>query len=289
MDLKRMSHIVAVAGARNLARTAEQVHLSQPALTRSVQAAKAEFGLRLFDMTPGSRRPSGAFVLERARDCWSSRPRSNATWTCSAPGNGRHRFRRRLFPAGTFLAPLLADLVVNSRHQSPRQGRRLLLASQAPSRRRHRVHRCRHQELPHDRRVLIDRCVEPAAFYVARSIPSSVDAASRWNSLAIWRRVWSIAASAVEFFRECSGHASASPDWRSMSRHRRSEEDAAGLRCRAGNAIGGRTAGGAREVLCGNSRSRGFRRCNRRQGGDLRGRYSVAYDEDHPVPFASVA
>lgn len=69
MDIRRLQHIVALADRRNFARAAEQLHLSQPALTRSIQAAEEEFGLRLFDRGNGEVRPTpaGEFVLERAR------------------------------------------------------------------------------------------------------------------------------------------------------------------------------------------------------------------------------
>lgn len=69
MDIRRLQHIVALADRRNFARAAEQLHLSQPALTRSIQAAEEEFGLRLFDRGAGEVRPTpaGEFVLERAR------------------------------------------------------------------------------------------------------------------------------------------------------------------------------------------------------------------------------
>src|ERR1035441_1602802 len=68
LDLKRLSHIVALADAGNFVRAAEKVNLSQPALTRSIQAAEVEFGVRLFnrgsEITPT---PAGEFVLEKAR------------------------------------------------------------------------------------------------------------------------------------------------------------------------------------------------------------------------------
>ncbi|RGE43716.1 LysR family transcriptional regulator [Comamonas testosteroni] len=69
MDIRRLQHLVTLADKANYARAAEQLHLSQPALTRSVQAAEQEFGVRLFDRGAGEVRPTaaGLFVLERAR------------------------------------------------------------------------------------------------------------------------------------------------------------------------------------------------------------------------------
>src|SRR3954465_14350498 len=69
MDLKRWAHIVAVGDRRSFIRAAEQVHLSQPALTRSIQAAEAELGLQLFHRgtQEGVPTPAGEFVVRRAR------------------------------------------------------------------------------------------------------------------------------------------------------------------------------------------------------------------------------
>jgi DNA-binding transcriptional LysR family regulator len=69
MDLRRYQHLVALADARNFRRAATSVHLSQPAFSRSIQAAEAELGLTLFERGGAEIRctPAGAFVVERAR------------------------------------------------------------------------------------------------------------------------------------------------------------------------------------------------------------------------------
>ena len=67
MDLRRWTHVVAVADRRSFVRAAEQVHLSQPALTRSIQAAEAELGLLLFDRK-GSEVAAGRLKLLEIRD-----------------------------------------------------------------------------------------------------------------------------------------------------------------------------------------------------------------------------
>lgn len=113
MDFRRLAHLVALADKRNFARAAEHVSLTQPALTRSVQAAEAELGMRLFDrgslaVTPT---PAGEFVLERARRLvFDSRclTRDAALYRDRALGDTA--FGVGPFPAATLLAPLLAAL-----------------------------------------------------------------------------------------------------------------------------------------------------------------------------------
>lgn len=69
MNLKRLEHLIAVAEEGSLAAAARRVHLSQPALTRSIQALEAEAGMPLFDR--GARgvtlTSAGRMVAERAR------------------------------------------------------------------------------------------------------------------------------------------------------------------------------------------------------------------------------
>jgi DNA-binding transcriptional LysR family regulator len=69
MNLKRLEHLVAVAEEGSMAAAARRVHLSQPALTRSIQALEDEAGVALFDR--GARGVTltavGRMVTERAR------------------------------------------------------------------------------------------------------------------------------------------------------------------------------------------------------------------------------
>jgi len=69
MDIRRLTHLVALADELHFARAAERVHLSQPAFSRSIQAVEGELGLRLFERDVGEVRPTpaGEFVIERAR------------------------------------------------------------------------------------------------------------------------------------------------------------------------------------------------------------------------------
>jgi DNA-binding transcriptional LysR family regulator len=113
MDLKRWNHIVAVAERRSFARAAEQVHLSQPALTRSIQAAEAELGLRLFDRgsTEVKPTPAGEFVVERARQLvFNSHCLERDVALFAHRGLGDTAFGVGPFPAATLLPSLLAAL-----------------------------------------------------------------------------------------------------------------------------------------------------------------------------------
>lgn len=69
ISVRRLNHIVALAEEGSFARAAERVHLSQPALSRSVQAIEDELGLRLFDRaTRGvAVTQAGKLIIERAR------------------------------------------------------------------------------------------------------------------------------------------------------------------------------------------------------------------------------
>jgi DNA-binding transcriptional LysR family regulator len=112
MDIRRLTHIVALADQRNFARAAEQSHLSQPALTRSIQAAEAEVGLRLFDRGSVAVKPTpaGEYLLERAR-------RLVFASHCLARDMDLYRDRRLgdtafgvgPFPAATFLSAVLVE------------------------------------------------------------------------------------------------------------------------------------------------------------------------------------
>ena len=111
MDLRRWAHVVAVADCRSFVRAAEQVHLSQPALTRSIQAAEAELGLLLFDRRSNevAPTPAGEFVVARARQLvFDSRCVERDVDLYRDRRLGDVAFGVGPFPAATFLAPLLA-------------------------------------------------------------------------------------------------------------------------------------------------------------------------------------
>lgn len=69
MELRQLRHFVAVVEERNFSVAAQRVHLSQPALTRSIKALEDGLGTRLLERGPRGAEPTaaGARFLEHAR------------------------------------------------------------------------------------------------------------------------------------------------------------------------------------------------------------------------------
>jgi DNA-binding transcriptional LysR family regulator len=69
VDIKRLTHVIALAEERNFGKAAARVHLSQPAFSRSVQAIEEHLGMQLFERggPEVSLTAAGEFVFERAR------------------------------------------------------------------------------------------------------------------------------------------------------------------------------------------------------------------------------
>lgn len=113
MDLKRLNHLLALAEERNFGRAAVRVHLSQPAFSRSIQAAEAELGLQLFDRGNAdvSCTPAGVFVIERARGLLrESRRLEREVDLYRDRVMGDLAFGVGAFPAATLLPQLMVDL-----------------------------------------------------------------------------------------------------------------------------------------------------------------------------------
>ena len=51
-DMRHLRHALALAEHRNFARAASALHITQPALTRSIQSLEQRLGVRLFDRSP---------------------------------------------------------------------------------------------------------------------------------------------------------------------------------------------------------------------------------------------
>lgn len=73
-SLIRLKHLVAVARTGSFSIAAEEVGISQPALSRSIQAFEEEYGLRLFDRGKGGATltPAGKLAVEQARGLLAS-------------------------------------------------------------------------------------------------------------------------------------------------------------------------------------------------------------------------
>ena len=113
MDLKRLKHITVLAEERNVSRAAERVNLSQPAFSRSVQAAEAELGLRLFDRGGAqvTCTTAGEFVVERARRLlFDSRCLARDATLFREREMGDLSLGVGPFPAATLLPRLMIDL-----------------------------------------------------------------------------------------------------------------------------------------------------------------------------------
>lgn len=68
IDLVKLSHLLAVARLRNFSRAADEMHITQPALSRSIAATERLFGVRIFDRGRGgvALTPAGAQVVAEA-------------------------------------------------------------------------------------------------------------------------------------------------------------------------------------------------------------------------------
>jgi len=73
MNLKQVSHIIALAETLSFSKAAANVHLSQSALSKSIALLEEEIGIQIFERTTNKVEvtPSGRHVLAHARHLWS--------------------------------------------------------------------------------------------------------------------------------------------------------------------------------------------------------------------------
>jgi DNA-binding transcriptional LysR family regulator len=124
LDLKRLTHLVALADECHFARAAERVHLSQPAFSRSIQLLESQVGMRLFDRETGDVKPTpaGLFLVDRARRLlFEARSLQRDTQLYSDASLGDTAFGAGPFPAATIMPRVIAEL----RNQYPGVGLRL--------------------------------------------------------------------------------------------------------------------------------------------------------------------
>lgn len=113
MTLVQLRHLIALAATGSFSRAAESVHLSQPALSRSIQALESELGVALFDRI-GRRAeltPIGRETLERARQLVSdAQDLQERTHAVAAGRLGTLRVGMGSGPAALWMTPLLLEV-----------------------------------------------------------------------------------------------------------------------------------------------------------------------------------
>ena len=113
MDTRKLKHFVALAEHGSFHRAAEVVHLSQSALSRSIQALEEELGVILFDRNgKGSRiTPAGTVLLGNARRLLLDTHELIRDMALFQAGNaGCIALAVSPTPASVFLAPYLAEV-----------------------------------------------------------------------------------------------------------------------------------------------------------------------------------
>lgn len=111
-DLRQLRHFVALAEHGHFARAAEAVHLSQPALSRSIQALEGSLGCTLVDRHSRgiSLTAHGQLVLEHARRLLAgSRALSNAVSQLGNLSSGELRLGAGPYPAARLVPQALGQ------------------------------------------------------------------------------------------------------------------------------------------------------------------------------------
>jgi DNA-binding transcriptional LysR family regulator len=118
MDARRLLTFRTVANERSFSRAAEQLALTQPAVSQQVAALEREVGARLLDRRPGGLQltRSGALLLEHA-DAIADRLQLAAVQLGEAVASGRSTVRIGAFPSA--LAGLVPAAVARLREQWP--------------------------------------------------------------------------------------------------------------------------------------------------------------------------
>jgi DNA-binding transcriptional LysR family regulator len=112
MDLRSLRHLTTLARRLSYVRAAEDLGITQPTLTRSIQALERELQVRLFDRDRGqvSLTPQGRQTAERAAILLADAEALEASARASGRGeSGRIRFGLAPMPASALLPKVLAD------------------------------------------------------------------------------------------------------------------------------------------------------------------------------------
>jgi DNA-binding transcriptional LysR family regulator len=113
MTLAQLRHLIALAECGSFSRAAERSHLTQPALSRSIQTLESELGVNLVDRV-GRRAeltPMGRETLERARQLVSDARELEERAQAVASGRfGKLRVGLGSGPAAMLMLPLLLEV-----------------------------------------------------------------------------------------------------------------------------------------------------------------------------------
>lgn len=112
MDLRNLRHLIALSRRMSYSRAAEDLGLSQSALTRSIQSLERQVGMRLFDRDRAgvSLTPQGQFVVGRANVLLAQADDFERQLRQTARGDeGRVSFGMAPLPAWTLLSAALSE------------------------------------------------------------------------------------------------------------------------------------------------------------------------------------
>lgn len=113
IDIEKLRTLVAIVKAQSFARAAEELNLSQPAVSRNIQVLERQFGVRLLDRGRAGVRLTvvGKQVLDRAVDVLASVRSIERTLSAASEGlGGTVRLGIGPFTAATLLPKVLARL-----------------------------------------------------------------------------------------------------------------------------------------------------------------------------------
>ena len=112
LRLKSLTHLLALSRRLNYARAAEDLHISQSALTRSIQALEKQLGMRLFDRdrTGVMLTPQGKLAVERCAVLLADAEDVERQLVLAAGARaGRVRFGMSPLPASALLPLIISE------------------------------------------------------------------------------------------------------------------------------------------------------------------------------------
>ena len=114
IEIRHLTHAIALAEHRNFARAAKSLHMSQPALTRNIQALEERVGVPLFERMSTGVEPTdaGLLLLKRAKAILGQT--DDLMREVGGLGTGEQaeiRLASGPYPAGTIVGPAVAAML----------------------------------------------------------------------------------------------------------------------------------------------------------------------------------